>query len=136
MSSLDTAFSPHNDSLVASAAEDGKILLWNIESSTFDNWGTDDWVPPPDFEHSGKLIAGGGRKVGQIGFNPVAEGVLASASGDHVVRIWDIKHEQAAKIELKGHKDAVQSMAWNANGTLLATVSIRLPARPCRERTS
>lgn len=79
-------------------------------------------MPPADFEYSGKLIAGGGRKVGQIGFNPIAEGVLASASGDHVVRIWDIKHEQAAKLELKGHKDAVQSLAWNAAGTLLATV--------------
>lgn len=84
---LDTDFSPHNDSLVASASEDGKILLWNIKPEVFEGWGEENWELPPDLEWSGKLVAGGGRKVGQIKFNPLAEGLLASASGDHAVSI-------------------------------------------------
>jgi coronin-1B/1C/6 len=50
---------------------------------------------------------------------------LASASGDHVVRLWDVdsgKFDEAL-VELKGHKDTVQSVCWNYTGDLLITVS-------------
>ena len=31
------------------------------------------------------------RKVGHVLFNPAAENVLASASGDYTIKIWDLK---------------------------------------------
>jgi len=67
------------------------------------------------------------RKVGQVIFHPTASNVLTSASGDHLVKIWDIDQGDSPKITLKGHTDSIQSLAWNAVGTTLATVSFLLP---------
>jgi coronin-1B/1C/6 len=53
--------------------------------------------------------------------------VLTSASGDHLVRVWDIEGSaDKPTISLSGHKDSVQSIAWNSVGNTLATT--------CRDR--
>lgn len=61
------------------------------------------------------------RKVGQVLFNPSAENILASASGDFTIKIWDVATGQAP-LTLK-HTDIVQSLSWNASGDLLVTTS-------------
>lgn len=61
------------------------------------------------------------RKVGQVLFNPAAENILASASGDYTIKLWDIGTGKAA-LTLK-HGDIVQSLSWSANGSLMATTS-------------
>lgn len=56
-------------------------------------------------------------------FHPTASNVLASASGDHLVRLWDIENgKDSANLELKGHSDTIQSFCWNTTGTALVTV--------------
>ena len=138
---LDTAWDPHQQAILASAGEDGKILLWNFDdelsnasqglttySGKFSGWGEDGWTCPSDFNHTASVPkAGNGRKVGQVVYNPSAGGVLASASGDHMVRIWDTDSRgsglESAVIELKGHRDTIQSLSWNYTGDLLITVS-------------
>lgn len=54
-------------------------------------------------------------------FNPAAENVLASVSGDFTVKIWDIE-SGSSKLSLKVG-EAVQSASWSANGSLLVTTS-------------
>lgn len=61
------------------------------------------------------------RKVGQVLFNPAAENILASASGDLTIKLWDITTSQTA-FTLK-QPDIVQSLSWNADGGLLVTTS-------------
>lgn len=61
------------------------------------------------------------RKVGQVLFNPAAENILASASGDYTIKLWDVGTGQA-HLTLK-HGDIVQSLSWSANGSMLATTS-------------
>ena len=61
------------------------------------------------------------RKVGQVLFNPAADNILASASGDLTVKLWDITTGQAAST-LK-QPDIIQSLSWNASGNLLVTTS-------------
>ena len=61
------------------------------------------------------------RKIGHVLFNPAAENVLATASGDYTVKIWDIE-AGAAKLTLN-IGDIVQSQSWSANGSLLVTTS-------------
>lgn len=101
------------------------VFIWNVEDSLFEGWADDGWEPT-DIAPSAKLNAGG-RKVGQVTFNPAASNLLASASGDYLVRLWDIENGQdAPAITLTGHKDTIQSIAWNAIGTTLATT--------CRDR--
>jgi coronin-1B/1C/6 len=54
-------------------------------------------------------------------FNPAAENILASASGDYTIKLWDIESGKA-HLTLK-HGDIVQSLSWSANGAMLATTS-------------
>jgi coronin-1B/1C/6 len=61
------------------------------------------------------------RKVGQVLFNPSAENILASASGDFTVKIWDVGTGQSPLV--LRHNDIVQSLSWNASGSMLVTTS-------------
>ncbi|KAF8757885.1 WD repeat coronin family [Rhizoctonia solani] len=105
--------------------EDGRVLIWKVEESQFENWGAEKWRPR-DFDPVA-TITGSGRKVGQVLFHPTAENVLASSTvGDGTVRLWDLADTNEAKIALTGHTDTIQSLTWNPTGTLLATT--------CRDR--
>lgn len=59
------------------------------------------------------------RKVGHVLFNPSAQNVLASSSGDYTIKLWDVESGSSA-LTLK-HPDIVQSLSWSANGSLLVT---------------
>ncbi len=61
------------------------------------------------------------RNVGQVLFNPSAENILASASGDYTIKIWDVATGQSPLT--LAHGDIVQSLTWNAAGNMLATTS-------------
>lgn len=116
---LDTDWSPHNDSIVASAGEDGKVMIWKVESSAFEDWGQDHWVPE-DFDPVARIDASP-RKIGQVLFHPTASNVLASASGEHTVKLWDLADTDRPRSVLTGHNDTIQCLAFNPTGTLMAT---------------
>lgn len=61
------------------------------------------------------------RKIGHVQFNPAAENVLASSSGDYTIKLWDIE-SGSSKLTLK-LGDIVQSLSWSANGSLLVSTS-------------
>jgi len=106
---LDTDFSPFNDHLIASASEDSKVFLYNIPKE----FGEEDIDPLV-------RLTSHGRKVGQVAFNPVADNVLLSASADLTMKLWDVE-KGMEKQEITGHLEVIQSVAWNHNGTLVAT---------------
>jgi coronin-1B/1C/6 len=121
---LDTDWSPHSDSIVASGGEDGKVMIWKVEPSLFEGWGQEHWEPQ-DFDPVARIDASP-RKIGQVLFHPTAAHVVASASGEHTVKLWDLADTDEARSVLVGHGDAIQSIAFNPTGTLLATT--------CRDR--
>jgi len=59
------------------------------------------------------------RKVGNVTFHPTADNVLASASGDYTLRLWDIV-SSSNHLTLK-HPDIIQSLAFNREGDFMAT---------------
>jgi coronin-1B/1C/6 len=121
---LDTAWSPFNDSVCVSGGEDGKLLIWKVEASEFDDWGTEKWTPN-DFEPVAR-IQGSARKVGQVIFHPTASQVVAAASGDYVVKMWNLEDTDGPMTTLKGHGDTIQDLTFNHTGTVIATT--------CRDR--
>ncbi|QSZ29436.1 hypothetical protein DSL72_003950 [Monilinia vaccinii-corymbosi] len=114
---LDTDWNPFNDRIIASGSDDGKVFIWEVPQG-FTLY--QDSEEPVDVSPISKL-AGHSRKVGQVLFNPAANNILASASGDYTVKLWDIGTGKAP-LALK-HGDIVQSLSWSANGSLLATTS-------------
>ncbi|KAI9440986.1 microtubule binding protein [Lactarius indigo] len=63
------------------------------------------------------------RKVGQVLWHPAAQHVLASALGDHTVKLWDLGAPESPRAVLQGHGDTIQSIAFSPTGQLLATTS-------------
>jgi coronin-1B/1C/6 len=118
---LDTDWNPFDNTVVASAGEDGKLLIWKVEDSQFDGWGAEKWVPI-DFEPVARVDASP-KKIGQVLFHPTASHVIATASGDHVVKLWDLNNTDDPRAVLTGHTDSIQSVAFNTSGTLLATTA-------------
>lgn len=118
---LDTDWSPHSDNTVASGGEDGKLILWSVSSESFVDWGTEGWIPK-DFDPILRIDASP-RKIGQVAWHPTAQGVIATASGEHVIKVWDIANPEDARTTLQGHTDTIQSLAWSVTGDLLATTS-------------
>ncbi|KAJ5960828.1 uncharacterized protein N7479_007978 [Penicillium vulpinum] len=116
---LDTDWNPFNDDLIASGSDDGKVFLWRVPEN-FTVRPEADAEDIQDLAPIGKL-SGHPKKIGHVLFNPAAENVLATASGDYTVKIWDIE-AGAAKLTLN-IGDIVQSQSWSANGSLLVTTS-------------
>ncbi|KAI1433949.1 DUF1900-domain-containing protein [Xylaria sp. CBS 124048] len=114
---LDTDWNPFNDRVIASASDDGKVMIWQVPQ---DFSLLTDAEEPADVSPFAKF-SGHSRKVGQVLFNPAAENVLASASGDLTIRLWDINSGSA--VHTLKHPDIVQSLSWNADGTMLVTTS-------------
>ncbi|KAJ2470498.1 Coronin-like protein crn1, partial [Coemansia sp. RSA 2320] len=108
---LDTAFSPFDDGVIASGAEDHQAMVWRVPEGL--NEREEDVTEPV------AVLGGHGRKVGHVAWNPVAEGVLAVASSDHTVRIWDVG-QKTVRVTLQGFKDSIMSIAWSNDGALLA----------------
>ncbi|EFQ99553.1 coronin-1C [Nannizzia gypsea CBS 118893] len=113
---LDTDWNPFNDSLIASGADDGKASDKVPEGFTLHT----DAEEIQDVAPVGRL-PGHPKKVGHVLFNPAAENVLASSSGDFTIKIWDIE-AGASKLTLNIN-EVIQSMSWSANGSLLVTTS-------------
>jgi coronin-1B/1C/6 len=116
---LDTDWNPFNDSLIASGSDDGKVFLWRVPDgfTLYSDLKPDEIK---DVAPVGKL-SGHPKKVGHVLFNPAAENVLASNSGDFTVKLWDVE-AGSSKLTLKVG-EVIQSMSWSANGSLLVTTS-------------
>ncbi|KAG7890893.1 hypothetical protein KL936_002177 [Ogataea polymorpha] len=115
---LDTDFDPFHENRLASAGEDGKILLWEIPPHyTFTH------VDPDNIQDVAPVasLTGHSRKVGHVLYHPVAENVLASSSFDYSVKLWNLDTKQCERT--LQHKDLVTSFCFNYDGSKIVTAS-------------
>lgn len=93
------------------------MFLWRVpENFTLKS----DADEPADVSPVARL-GGHARKVGHVLFNPAAQNVLASSSGDFTVKLWDIEQGKD-RLTLK-HNEIVQSLSWSPDGAYLVTTS-------------
>ncbi|RKZ38499.1 MAG: hypothetical protein DRQ49_14120 [Gammaproteobacteria bacterium] len=60
--------------------------------------------------------------VNSVAFSPDGR-ILASASGDHTIRLWDVLLQKPLGEPLTGHSDYVKSVAFSPDGNTLASAS-------------
>ncbi|GAA6000216.1 hypothetical protein JCM10207_007910 [Rhodosporidiobolus poonsookiae] len=114
---LDTAWSPFDDSLVASVGEDSKLALTRVDDELLRDAWSGDRKDLPDLQPLWTTSAHG-RKAGHARFHPTAQAVLATASTD--VKVWDLE-AQKATLTSDTHADMVQSLEWSWDGSCYST---------------
>jgi len=107
---LDVQWCPYNDNLIASGSEDCLVKVWDIPDAGLTE----------NLNESLVDLEGHQRRVGIVEWHPTAENVLLSAGFDYVIFIWDIGTATAIN-EISLHTDTIYSVAWNFDGSLIAT---------------
>jgi WD40 repeat protein len=67
-----------------------------------------------------QTLSGHTGPVYAVAFHPTDPNVLATASQDKTARLWDLA-EGKTRLELKGHTDTVDTIAFSPDGKTLAT---------------
>lgn len=106
----DLKWDPFNDNVIASCSDDSKVKLWYIPDG-----GVRMYI-----SHWLCEFAGHCRRVVYVEWHPTVEGVLASAAADCRVCLWNVSRNECFLV-IDHHDDLVYSMAFNTNGTFLAT---------------
>jgi WD40 repeat protein len=107
---LDIDWNPFNDNILATGSEDAYVKVWFIPDGGLTEAATE----------AAQVLQGHKRKVGTIDFHPSASNVLATSSTDFTVKLWDIE-KGSELFNISSHADIVQSVAWNFDGSLIAT---------------
>jgi len=107
---LDSDWCPSNDNVLASSAEDGHVMVWNIP----------DGVMTEDISTPARDFTGHQKKVGCVKWNPTTSGILASAAADKMLKVWDVD-AGSEKFSFDQHGDMIQSFDWHGSGDLLAS---------------
>jgi len=110
---IDLDFNPFNDNMVASASEDATVKIWVVPEGGLADSAS-------HVTTYAQNLVGHKRKLCNVKFHPTANNVLASGSTDTLVKLWDIEKGDSI-LDFDGHTDLINSIDWNANGSLIAS---------------
>lgn len=120
---LDTDWNPFDDDMVASASDDGTVGIFRVPENFTLKIEPAEGESEPEIKdvHPIKKLKGHSKKVGHVLFHPTAKDVLASASGDCTVKIWNVETEEV--LATLKHNDFITGLSFNETGSMLATTS-------------
>jgi coronin-1B/1C/6 len=110
---FDFDWNPFHEQLLVAGDEAAEIMLWGIPDG--DDGLTEDLHTPL------QKFPGHRKKVSFVLFNPCADSVIASASWDNTVKIWDMKSAACKFTISDSHKKPITDLKWNYDGSLVAT---------------
>ncbi|XP_032522862.1 coronin-7 isoform X3 [Danaus plexippus] len=105
----DMDFSPFHDGLLLTGSQDSLVKVWHIPQE-----GLKESLSTPECTLSQKQ-----RRVENVGFHPVADGLIHVASG-HELALWDLTKQKEAFVN-KDHTEVIQSTSWKKDGKLVGT---------------
>lgn len=108
---LDFDFNPFNDYIFATGGNDTTVKIWGIPEGGLKGNQSEPLVNLT--EHS--------KKIGLVQFHPTAANVLATACVAPSIKLWDIENGKCHVTIDDGHKDTVQGLSFNRNGSQFVT---------------
>jgi histone-binding protein RBBP4 len=90
---------PLHDCLIGSVSDDETLQVIDIRS--------------PSTTTSAATAKGHSDAVNSLAFNPASEYIVATASADSTVGLWDLRNFKAKLHSLEGHRKSVNSLAWH-----------------------
>ena len=115
---LDFDFSPFNPHLLATGGEDCHVKLSTIPDAGLTH----------NITEATSDLDGHERKINILHFHPTADNILASASADLSLRVWDLSTSQQV-LSYTDFGDHAQSFDWNLDGSLLVATAKDLQLR-------
>ncbi|GIY09473.1 coronin-7 [Caerostris darwini] len=109
---MDFMWDPFNSSRLAVVCDTGDVQIWTIPEG-----GLQEKLEEPLLSFKAHS-----EKASIVKFHPCASDIIATASSDLTVRIWDLS-TQEEKFCLQGHMDQILNLAWSPDGQFIATVS-------------
>eukprot|EP01104_Vermistella_antarctica_P006127 TRINITY_DN1685_c2_g2_i1.p1 TRINITY_DN1685_c2_g2~~TRINITY_DN1685_c2_g2_i1.p1 ORF type:complete len:976 (-),score=325.29 TRINITY_DN1685_c2_g2_i1:639-3518(-) len=106
----DLQFSPFDDDLLFTGADDGKVCLWRLPSEGVTS----------NISSAEANFVSHKRRITSIRCHPSANNIIATSSSDKTVRVWDVE-SSSSKFTIQGHGDQVSDLSWNLDGSLLAS---------------
>lgn len=103
----------HNNLVLASAGEDGKISLWRKNGQSL-------WMVPAK-NARGETVEPS-ESISTISFSNKGSRYLCSGGTGQVVRIWDLQNKRCVKW-LKGHTDTITGAMYNCKDEHIASAS-------------
>eukprot|EP01117_Protostelium_nocturnum_P002563 TRINITY_DN1329_c0_g1_i4.p1 TRINITY_DN1329_c0_g1~~TRINITY_DN1329_c0_g1_i4.p1 ORF type:complete len:956 (-),score=442.62 TRINITY_DN1329_c0_g1_i4:269-3136(-) len=109
---LDFDFNPFDDSLLATVTESALLQLWKIPEGGYTSVERNPTT----------VLRGHTRRVTSVDFHPLVNNVVATSSFDFTVKLFDIAAEKE-RASVGDHEDAIISVGWNFDGSLMVTAS-------------
>lgn len=106
----DLAFSPFDDSLLATALSDGTVHLWNIPDGGLTS----------NLTQATHKFSATDKRLLYVDFHPLASNVLVVGDAGKTVKLFDIETSQE-KISTDAHKAQITNVSWNNDGSLMTT---------------
>ncbi|KAL6517442.1 adenyl-nucleotide exchange factor [Orobanche minor] len=101
----DVSWHSKNENLFGSVGDDCKLMIWDLRTNKF--------------QHSVVIHE---KEVNYLSFNPFNEYVLATASSDTTVGLFDMRNLSSPLHSLESHTEEVFQVEWNPNHeTILAS---------------
>lgn len=107
---LDFEFNPFMNEMIATASEDCYVKV-----TVFPEGGLTSTI-----SEAAATLEGHQKKAHIVKWHPTSSNVLASASFDCTVKLWDVE-SQAEVLNLDFHEDVPVSCEWNTDGSMLAS---------------
>lgn len=111
VSIMDFCWDPFDCNRLAVACENGFLQIWQIPSNLTEK------LEEPDFS-----VRGHSERITSVKFHPCARDVIATASSDLSICIWDLCSREM-KFRLTGCTDQILCIAWSPDGQFIASVS-------------
>lgn len=112
----DTKWNPFNDGMLYSTSDDGTVGIWQIPEEGL-----------TQKQEAVAFMKGHGKPTTLVACNPVANNVVASASKDHTVKVWDAEKTED-KVTCSDFTGLIQDLVWDYTGKQLGTT--------CKDKTA